>query len=79
MSKPEQKPKETYQFSEEIIEVQKTPTKTVKTVQLTYWSDTSPPRTVWIPAEGYDDKTRAKAIKEDQQKLAAIKTGTVEI
>jgi hypothetical protein len=79
LSKPEPKSKETYQYSEETIEIQRTPTKTVKTVQLTYWSDTKPPRTVWIPATGYDEKARTKAIAEDQKKQAEIKTGTVEI
>ena len=79
MSKPEPKPKETYQYSEEIMDIQRSPTKTVRTVQLTYWTDTKPPRTIWIPAQGYDDKARAKAIAEDQKKQAEIKTGTVEI
>jgi hypothetical protein len=79
LSKSEPKSKETYQYSEETIEIQRSPTKTVKTVQLTYWTDTKPPRTIWIPAQGYDDKARAKAIAEDQKKLAEVKTGTVEI
>ena len=79
MSKPKESEKQQFQFSEEIMDIQRSPTKTVKTVQLTYWSDMKPPRTIWIPAQGYDDKARAKAIAEDQKKQAEIKTGTVEI
>jgi hypothetical protein len=79
LSKPKESEKQQFQFSEEIMDIQRSPTKTVKTVQLTYWTDTKPPRTIWIPAQGYDDKARAKAIAEDQKKQAEIKTGTVEI
>jgi len=79
LSKPKESEKQQFQFSEEIMDIQRSPTKTVKTVQLTYWSDMKPPRTIWIPAQGYDDKARAKAIAEDQKKQAEIKTGTVEI
>jgi hypothetical protein len=38
-----------------------------------------PPRTIWIPAEKYDAAARAKAIKEDQEKQARIKQGTVKV
>jgi hypothetical protein len=68
-----------YQFREEEIEVRRTPNKVEKQIQLTYWTDMTPPRTIWIPAQGYDEKARAKAIREDQEKLARVKQGTVKV
>jgi len=80
LSLPSKAPATTeYQFREEEIEVRRTPNKVTKQIQLTYWTDTMPPRTIWIPAEKYDAAARAKAIKEDQEKQARIKQGTVKV
>jgi hypothetical protein len=79
LSKPELKQKETYQYREQRIGIGATAKTRKELVMLTYWTENTAPRTIWLPAEGYDDKARTKAIVEDQEKLKSVKTGTVTV